>query len=156
MRNVLDYLPNYKRGWAKRKLQQAWNSETFEEAKCKLHALANSLKKDHPDAASSLREGLEETITILKLKIPGLLQRSIRSTNAIESGFSMVAKNLRNIKCWKNGTMVQRWLSAALLDAERRAHRIPGYRSMSVLVAEIKRFTVDLEVGDTEKISNIA
>ena len=131
-------------------------SETFEEAKNKLHALANSLKKDHPDAAASLREGLEETITILRLEIPGLLQKSLRSTNAIESGFSMVTKNVKNVKNWKNGTMVQRWLSAALLDAERRAHRIQGYRSMSVLVVEIKRLTIDLEMGDAEKVSNIA
>ena len=156
MRNILDYLPNYKRTWVKRRLQQAWSSETFEEAKNKLHALANSLKKDHPDAAASLREGLEETITILRLEIPGLLQKSLRSTNAIESGFSMVTKNVKNVKNWKNGTMVQRWLSAALLDAERRAHRIQGYRSMSVLVVEIKRLTIDLEMGDAEKVSNIA
>ncbi|NLL20073.1 MAG: IS256 family transposase, partial [Clostridia bacterium] len=102
------------------------------------------------------REGLEETITILRLEIPGLLQKSLRSTNAIESGFSMVTKNVKNVKNWMNGTMVQRWLSAALLDAERRAHRIQGYRSMSVLVVEIKRLTIDLEMGDAEKVSNIA
>jgi putative transposase len=156
MRNVLDYLPNYKRTWVKRRLQQAWSSETFEEAKNKLHSLANSLKKEHPDAAASLREGLEETITILKLEIPGLLQKSLRSTNAIESGFSMVTKNMKNVKNWKNGTMVQRWLSAALLDAERRAHRIQGYRSMSVLIVEIKRLTIKPEVNPTVKESNIA
>ena len=156
MRNILDYLPNYKRIWVKKRLQQAWSAETFEEAKNKLHSLANSLKKEHPDAAASLREGLEETITILRLKIPGLLQKSLRSTNAIESGFSMVTKNIRNVKNWKNGTMVQRWVSAALLDAERRAHRIQGYRSMGVLIAEIKRLTVDLEMEHTGSESNIA
>lgn len=156
MRNVLDYLPNYKRTWVKRRLQQAWSSETFEEAKNKLHSLANNLKKEHPDAAASLCEGLEETITILKLEIPGLLQKSLRSTNAIESGFSMVTKNIKNVKNWKNGTMVQRWLSAALLDAERRAHRIQGYRSMSVLIVEIKRLTIEPEANLTVKESNIA
>lgn len=156
MRNILDYLPNYKRIWVKKRLQQAWSAETFEEAKNKLHSLANSLKKEHPDAAASLREGLEETITILRLKIPGLLQKSLRSTNAIESGFSMVTKNIRNVKNWKNGTMVQRWVSAALLDAERRAHRIQGYRSMGVLIAEIKRLTVDLEMEHAGSESNIA
>ena len=67
--------------------------------------MANSLQVDHPDAASSLREGLDETITILKLDIPGLLQKSLRSTNAIESGFSVAAKNMKNVKNWKNGTM---------------------------------------------------
>ena len=68
----------------------------------------------------------------------------------------MVSKNVKNVKNWKNGTTVQRWLSAALLDAERRAHRIRGYRSMSVLIAEIERLTVGLEVDHAEKESNIA
>ena len=155
MRNVLDYLPNYKRPWVKRKLQQAWRSETAEEAKRKLNSLASSLQEDHPDAASSLREGLDETITILKLDIPGLLQKSLRSTNAIESGFSVAAKNMKNVKNWKNGTMVQRWVSAAMLDAERRARRIQGYRSMSALIAEFKRLTSS-ETEHAEKVSRSA
>ena len=156
MRNVLDYLPNHKRAWVKRKLQQAWKYETAEEAKSKLNALANSLDTEHPDAANSLREGLDETTTILDLDVPGLLQKSLRSTNAIESSFSIAAKNTKNVKNWKNGKMVQRWVSAALLDAERRAHRIQGYRSMSVLVAEIKRLTTASEMEEAESESKTA
>ena len=137
----------------KRKLQSAWRAETAEEAKRKLQSLANSLQVDHPDAASSLWEGLDEAITILKLDIPGLLQKSLRSTNAIESGFSMAAKNMKNVKNWKNGTMVQRWISAAMLDAERRAHRIQGYRFMSVLIAEIKRLTSEMSHAEIESMT---
>jgi putative transposase len=121
MRNVMDYLPKHKRDWVKRKLKKAWTSETAEEAIRQLRSLATGLQTQYPDAAASLREGLEETVTILKLSIPGLLQRSLRSTNTIESAFSMVSKNIRNVKNWKNGTMVQRWVCAALLDAENRA-----------------------------------
>ena len=149
MRNILDYLPKYKRDWMKRKLKNAWTAETADEAIRNLRSLANSLQNDHPDAAASLREGLEETVTILRMDIPGILQKSLRSTNSIESGFSMVAKNIKNVKNWKTGTMVQRWVSAALLDAEHRAHRILGYRSMSVLINEIKRLT---NVADTKSI----
>ena len=156
MRNVLDYLPHYKRAWVKRRLQSAWRAETAPEAKRQLQNLANSLQVDHPDAASSLREGLDETITILKLNIPGLLQMSLRSTNAIESGLSIAAKNVRNVKNWKNGTMVQRWVSAAMLDAERRAHRIQGYRYMSILIAEIKRLTSTCEMDHVENASMTA
>ena len=96
--------------------------------------------------------GLEETVTVLRLSIPALLQKSLLTTNAIESGFSMVAKNIKNVKNWKNGTMVQRWVSVALLDAERRAHRVPGYRSMSVLISEIKLLitAVDMDSIDIE------
>jgi transposase-like protein len=126
MRNILDYLPKYKREWMKRKLRKAWASETADEAICNLRSLATSLQHEHPDAADSLREALEETVTILRLSIPDLLQKSLLTTNAIESGFSMVAKNIKNVKNWKNGTMAQRWVSVALLDAERRAHRIQG------------------------------
>ncbi len=150
MRNILDYLPKHKRDWMKRKLRKAWSSETAAEAKRQLRSLATSLQMEHPDAAASLREGLEETVTILELDVPGLLQKSLRSTNAIESGFSMVTKNIKNVKNWKNGTMVQRWVSAALLDAESRAHRIPGYRSMSILITEIQRLTTVVDIDNIE------
>jgi putative transposase len=153
MRNILDYLPKHKRDWMKRKLKKAWTSETAEEAIRQLRGLATGLQHEHPDAAASLREGLEETVTILRLNVPGLLQKSLRSTNSIESSFSMVSKNIKNVKNWRNGTMVQRWVSAALLDAESRANRITGYRSMSILVAEIQRLTtVNIDdVGNESK-----
>jgi putative transposase len=156
MRNVLDYLPKHKRDWVKRKLRKAWTSETAEEATRQLRSLATSLQVDYPDAAASLREGLEETVTILKLNVPALLQRSLRSTNAIESSFSMVSKNIRNVKNWKNGTMVQRWVSSSLLDAESRAHRISGYRSMSILITEIQRLTTVVDIDGIENESKSA
>jgi transposase-like protein len=156
MRNVLDYLPRHKRDWVKRKLKKAWASETVEEALRQLRRLAASLQLEHPDAAASLREGLEETVTILKLHMPALLQKSLRSTNSIESSFSMVSKNIRNVKNWKNGTMVQRWISAALLDAENRTHRIAGYRYMGILITEIQRLTAVVDINAIENESKPA
>ena len=156
MHNVLDYLPKHKREWVKRKLRKAWTTENPAEATRQLRSLANSFQTQYPDAAASLREGLEETVTILKPKILGLLQKSLRSTNTIESAFSMVAKNIRNVKNWKNGTMVQRWACAALLDAERRSHRINGYRSMAVLISEIQRLTAADDIESVGSKSNTA
>lgn len=156
MRNVLDYLPDYKRSLLKRQLRQAWASESAENAISKLRGLASAMETAHPDAASSLREGLEETATILRLNIPGLLKKSLRSTNPIESAFSLVAKNIKNVKNWKKGKMVQRWACVALLDAERRSNRIAGYRSMSVLIPEILRLTSDDKLRKVEKESIIS
>jgi MazG family protein len=130
--------------------------DTADEAIRELHSLATGLETQYPDAAASLREGLEETVTVLRLRIPGLLQKSLRSTNTIESTFSMVAKSMRNVKNWKNGTMVRRWVCVALLDAENRTNRIAGYRSMGVLISEIQRLTnVDDEdqAGSESKIA---
>ena len=100
-----------------------------------------------------MREGLEETVTILKLEIPALLQASLRSTNMIESGFSMVSKNIKNVKNWKNGTMVQRWVCAALLDAESRTNRIRGYRFLGILITELQRLTT-INEPDMDAIEN--
>lgn len=151
LRNIQGYLPKQQHAWVKRLLTKAWASETADEAIRQLRSLATSLEHKHPDAAASLREGLEETVTILRMNLPSLLQRSLRSTNAIESAFSMTAKNMKNVKNWKNGNMVQRWVCAALLDAESRMHRIPGHRSMSVLITEIKRL---ITVEKTESQEN--
>ena len=156
LRNVLDYLPKYKRAYVKHKLQRAWASGSAAAAVRQLRSLATSLESDYPDAAASLREGLEETVTILRLNIPGLLQKTLGSTNPIESAFSLVAKNIKNVKNWKNGKMVQRWAGAALLDAEYRSNRIAGYRSMSVLISEVQRLTLDESAGVVEKESIIA
>ena len=150
-RNVMDYLPKHKRDWVKRVMRKAWASETAEDAVRELHSLATGLETQYPDAASSLREGLEETVTVLKLNIPGLLRKGLRSTNTIESAFSVVAKGIRNVKNWRNGTMVQRWVCVALLDAENRANRIAGYRSMDVLISEIRRLT---NVEDESQVGN--
>ena len=153
MRNVLDYLPKHRREWMRRKLRQAWSAPSYAQAVRQLRSLATSLSTDHPDAAASLREGLEETVTILKLEIPALLQASLRSTNMIESGFSMVSKNIKNVKNWKNGTMVQRWVCAALLDAESRTNRIRGYRFLGILITELQRLTT-INEPDMDAIEN--
>ena len=156
LRNVQGYLPKHQQDWVKRQLSKAWASETAADAVRQLRSLATNLEHQHPDAAASLREGLEETVTILRMDLPGLLQRSLRSTNAIESAFSIVAKNIKNVKHWKNGTMVQRWMCSALLDAEQRTHRLRGYRSTSLLMAEIERLTMPTDSKDTANESKYA
>ena len=152
LRNVLDYLPKHRWEWVKRKMRKAYACDDYADAVRQLRSLATSLAQDHPDASASLREGLEETVTVLHMTIPGLLQRSLRSTNAIESGFSMVAKNIRNVKNWKNGSMVKRWVCSALLDAESRTHRIAGYRSLHLLITELQRLTVTEETQEVDGI----
>ncbi|MCL4517372.1 MAG: transposase, partial [Firmicutes bacterium] len=84
LRNVLDYLPDSRKAEVKHKMRQAWAETDADQAKRKLEILANSLKHEHPDAAGSLREGLEETLTVVKLALPGTLKKTLRSTNPME------------------------------------------------------------------------
>ena len=85
-------------------------------------------------AAASVREGLHETLTVVRLGLTGALHRTLRSTNAIENLNGSVQRYTRNVKRWRDGEMIQRWVSAALLDAERRFRRVRGFRDMPRLM----------------------
>ena len=91
------------------------------------------MKAVYPYAAASLREGLEETLTIQQLAISEALKKSLLTTNPIESAFNIVRERTGNVKNWKSGKMVQRWVAAGLLEAETRFRRIKGYRDMVLL-----------------------
>ena len=88
-----------------------------------LEALVRRLEHQHPGAAASLREGLEETLTVMRLGLPGNLERVLSSTNLIENLFSRVREIGRRVKRWQNGTMVLRWTAAGVLEAERGFRR---------------------------------
>ncbi|MEW6049115.1 MAG: IS256 family transposase, partial [Bacillota bacterium] len=114
VRNVLEHLPEDARSWVKRKLDRAYNEADYAAALVALQALASALEKEYPGAAASLREGLEETLTVLRLVLPELLARSLRSTNAMESAFDAVRTVARNVKRWQNGEQVLRRTAAGL------------------------------------------
>ena len=109
-----------------------------------------SLEAQMDKARISIKADITTGDNILRLNIPGLLRRGLRSTNTIESAFSVVAKGIRNVKMEKR-TMVRRWVCVALLDAENRTNRIAGYRSMGVLISEIQRLT---NVDEEDQVAN--
>ena len=139
MRNVLEHLPENARSWVKRKLDQAYNETDYVTAITALQTLASALEKEYPSAAASLREGLEETLTVLRLGLPELVSHSLRSTNAIESAFAGVRTVARNVKRWHSGEQVLRWTGAGLLEAESRFHRIAGYRDIPLLIQTLQK-----------------
>ena len=94
----------------------------------------------HPGAASSLREGLEETLTVMRLGLPANLERVLSSTNLLENLFSRVREISRRVKRWQNGTMVLRWTAAGVLEAQRGFRKLVGYRAMPILFAALLRY----------------
>lgn len=138
-RNVEDHLPDGKRASIRRSMQKAWGSKSDKTALKRLRQIASSLEREHPGAASSLREGMEETVTVLALGLQGALQKTMRSTNPIESLNGSVQRYTRNVKRWRGGSMIQRWVAAALLDAQGRFRRVRGYRDMPKLIRALER-----------------
>lgn len=133
-RNVLGHLPDGLHENVKAVMREAWSLGDAKVAKRRLERLASSLEADHPGAAASVREGMGETLTLQALGIGGTLYKKLRTTNAIENLNSGIASYSKNVKCWKNGSMVVRWTSAAIVEAEKKFRRVHGWRDVEKLV----------------------
>ncbi len=138
-RNVLDPLPQSVRPSVKRALDDAWNAGDAARAQRQLERLARSLDSEHPGAAASIREGLAQTLTLLRLGVSGTLLKSLRSTNAIESVNDKIATYARRVKRWRGGKRILRWVGAAVLDARKGFRRVKGHREMHCLVGALRR-----------------
>ena len=118
-------------------LRVAWNLDSADRAARVLARLAGSLERDHPGAAASIREGLEETLTVQRLGLTGALQRTLRTTNIIENLNGSVERYTRNVKRWRGGQMIQRWVASALVEAEKHFRRVRGYRDLQRLLGAL-------------------
>jgi putative transposase len=138
-RNVRDHLPEARRAYVAKQLRDAYDSATATTAKKKLNQLASWLDSNgHTDAAASLREGLEETLTVMRLGLTGTLRRSFATTNAIENMNGSLRRIARNVKRWKDEAMIRRWVALGIAEAQKGFRRVKGYVHMPALVAALR------------------
>lgn len=121
----------------KKALQNAYAMTEYADAKRGLERLHRELMDLNPSAARSLEEGLEETLTVHRLRVPLKLRRTLASTNVIESAFSIVETVCRNVKRWHGGDQMERWVGSGLLVAERKFRKVRGYREIPLLMASL-------------------
>ena len=136
-RNVVDHLPDEYKADVRRKMQNAYGMADYPDAKRALDQLHRELMDLNPSAARSLEEGLEETLTVHKLRVPGQLRRTLASTNVIESAFSIVETVCRNVKRWRPGDQIERWVGSGLLVAERQFRKVIGFRQIPLLLSSM-------------------
>ena len=129
-RNVRDHLPRELQPSVDQAMAQAYDSDREDLAQRQLERLAASLEAKYPSAAASIREGLEETLSLQRLGIRGTLYKTLRSTNAIENLNGSIAQFTRRVTRWRDGKMVLRWVATAVLEAEKKFRRIRGYKDM--------------------------
>jgi len=138
-RNVIEHLPEALHASINRSLRDAWMGPSATLAKKQLLRLAASLEAQHPGAAASLREGLDETLTVQGLGITGALHRTLRTTNPIENLNGSIAHYARNVKRWKDGQMTLRWIASAFSDAAGRFRKLKGHGDMKSLSSALER-----------------
>jgi transposase-like protein len=138
-RNVTDLLPERDRDRVRGRMRAAWALTDADLAEQRLKLLAGELDRTWPDAAASLREGMPETLTLMRLGITGQLAKTLCSTNPCESMIEIVRYTQRNVKRWHDGDMRKRWTAAGMLVAEQQFRRIIGYRDLAKLVIAVER-----------------
>jgi transposase-like protein len=136
-RNVVDHLPDEHKADVRRKMQNAYAMAEYADAKRALEQLHRELMDLNPSAARSLEEGMEETLTVHKLRVPDQLRRTLCCTNVIESAFSIVETVCRNVKRWRDGDHIERWVGSGLLVAERQFRKVIGHRQIPLLLSSL-------------------
>jgi transposase-like protein len=147
LRNVADKLPDDLAKAVTKKMRAAYRAPSAVIAEAQLEALARELEHTHPGAAGSLREGLSETLTVLRLGVPPTLARTLRSTNCIESMISICRNHSTNVKNWQSGDMALRWCAAGLVEAGKQFRRVNGHLHLPVLRAALQRHVAEQTVG---------
>lgn len=143
-RNVLGHLPDDRHDDVRAAIREAYKCTKVETAKRLLNNLARSLQKKHPSAATSLREGLDETLTVMGLGLSAALTRSLSTTNPVENLNERIRTTARRVKRWDDGTMVLRWVLVGVREAERGFRRLKGHAGMPALLAALRSHAVAL------------
>jgi putative transposase len=150
-RNVQEHLPQKHWRELSRQLHAAYHETDYDQALKGLKMTARWLERLNPDAAASLREGMEETLTVVRLGVPELLRRTLATTNPIESAFSVAENVTRRVKRWRDGDMRKRWCTAGLLRAESKFRRVKGHRHMPQLLKALDRLVLGKGLDQNRK-----
>jgi hypothetical protein len=150
VRNVRDRLPQRLRAVVEARMRRAYHAGSALAAEAELTELAAELDRTHPGAAASLREGLAETLTVLRLGVPPTLARTLRSTNVVESMISICREHAKNVKNWRDGQMALRWCAAGMVEAGKQFRRVNGHMHLPALRAELQRVTAETVLPDRQ------
>ena len=157
IRNVRDKLPEKLRTVVEKRMREAYHAGSAVQAEGLLTALARELDRTHPGAAASLREGMAETLTIVRLGVPPTLARTLHSTNPIESMIEICREHSKNVKRWRDGTMALRWCAAGMLEADHQFRRVNGHLHLPKLRAALDaHFTKNVSAARNDQIVNAA
>lgn len=152
-RNVEGHLPKKERDWVRRRLGEAFNQPDPAQGLTNARRLASELDKKYPDAAGSIREGLEEMFTARRLGVTGTLLKTLMSTNPIESMISIGRTTTSNVKRWRDGEMRRRWCAAGMLEAEKSFRRVRGYKQMPALVAQLRAHAARIAENESDTVT---
>jgi putative transposase len=156
IRNVQDRLPQRLRSVVTARMRRAYHAGSAVAAEADLSALATELDRTHPGAAASLREGMAETLTVVRLGVPPTLARTLRSTNCVESMIEICRDHSRNVKRWRDGQMALRWCAAGMVEAGKQFRRVNGHVHLKSLRDTLNQVTETVGATHHDETSKAA
>jgi putative transposase len=136
-RNILERLPKSMHASVKRVLRQAWELDDADKAEKLIRNLARRLERDWKGVSASILEGLDDMLTVTRLKLPRELRRSLACTNIVENVMSTVRRVCRNVKYWRSASMALRWAAAAMQEASKGFRRLKAHKHLQALRAAL-------------------
>jgi transposase-like protein len=152
-RNIIDHAPEKMKDEIKRRINEAYAEQDYEKARVQLNSFAKWADSINPDMGRSVREGMDETLTVIKLGVSPYLYKTVYSTNPIESLNSSLERFAHRVKKWGKGDMKKRWLASAILQSEERMHRVKGFMGISSLVKNMEKILEDQKLRIDSKAS---
>ena len=136
-RNITDRLPKELHAATRRALRQAWELDDADKAEKLIRNLARRLDQERPGVAASILEGLDEILTVVRLKLPMQLRRSLACTNIAENMMGTIRRVTRNVKRWRNGKMALRWVAAGMMEAAKGFRKLKAHKQLPILRAAL-------------------
>jgi putative transposase len=137
-RNIMERLPKEHHAATRRVLRQAWEFDDADKAEKLIRNLARRLDQQWPGVAASILEGLDEILTVVRLKLPKELRRSLACTNIAENMMGTIRRVTRNVKRWRDAGMALRWVAAGMIEANKGFRRLKAHKQLSVLRAALQ------------------
>lgn len=152
-RNIIDHAPEKMKDEVERRINEAYAEQDYEKACAMVNSLAKWADNINPDMGRSVREGMEDTLTVIKLGVSPYLYKTVYSTNPIESLNSSLERFAHRVKKWGKGDMKKRWFASAILQSEDRMHRVKGFMDISSLVKNMEKILEDQKIKIDSKVS---
>ncbi len=145
-RNIMERLPKHLHASVRRTLRQAWEMDDVVKAEQLIRNLARRLEQEAPGVSETILEGMDEILTVVRLKLPPQLRRSLACTNIIENMMGTIRRVCRNVKHWRNAAMALRWTGAAMQEAAKGFRRLKAHKQLPVLQAALRAIQAQQDV----------
>jgi putative transposase len=129
-----------------RRIHQAYSLNNYSECKTSMNDIVKWLSDISHNASESLKEGMDDLLTLHRIGMPPELRKSFYTSNPIDSAFSSTKLRTMRVKRWNKKTdMIKRWASTHLLEQEKTFRKVNAFGMIDLFL--INYLSLDKKVA---------